>query len=125
MATLSLNDIEIDIDTNHTSKLSANTTHHDNRHAIKCFRHCSQFVFCFELPDFCPICNQDMLMSEIAVPPFITPSPFEYHIKPGVPAILVKPSRGKNFLTDYRDGDGLHCGILDEDGQYIHYSVIV
>ena len=121
MATLSLNDIEIDVGTyipNHSIPSTTPHTHHDSRHAVKCFRHCSsEFVFCFELPDFCPICKQDMLCSEMAVPPFISPSPFEYHMEQGVPAILVKPSRGKSFLNDYKDGDSLHCGLLDEDGK--------
>ena len=89
---------------------------HSKRHAVKCFRHCSKFVFCFEIPDCCPVCDRSLLTSEIIVPPFVYQSPLE-HDQTSNPAILVRPSQGKSFLHDYGNGDDLHCGILDENGK--------
>lgn len=92
--------------------------HRDHRHAIRSFRHCIKFVFCFELPDFCPVCGKDMLTTELKVPPFIYSSPFTIETTSAI-ALLIKPSLGKSFLYDYKDGDSLHCGILDSFG-HVH-----
>lgn len=89
---------------------------HAHRHSIRCFKHCSKFVFCFELPDTCPVCESSLLTSEIRVPNFIYPSPLE-HEHTSCSAILVRPSQGKSFLHDYGNGDDLHCGLLDEEGK--------
>ncbi|KAF6039916.1 hypothetical protein EB796_001768 [Bugula neritina] len=59
-----------------------------------------------------------MLTTELKVPPFIYSSPFTIETTSAI-ALLIKPSLGKSFLYDYKDGDSLHCGILDSFG-HVH-----
>ncbi|XP_067936632.1 MKRN2 opposite strand protein-like [Watersipora subatra] len=106
---ISAEDIQIDIS---ASRLGSSQT---SRHSIKCFKHCSKFVFCFELPDYCPVCNLSVLGSEILVPPSVYKSPLDHGLT-SQPTVLVRPSKGKSFLHDYANGDDLHCGLMDENG---------
>lgn len=91
-------------------------TSREPRQPIKCFKHCLLYVFCFALPDICPVCHKSLLKTAMKIPPFLCQSPFDFERR-GKPAILVRPSCGKSFLYDYNKGDSLHCGILDEEGE--------
>ena len=107
-----------------TGRDSAALQRQSRLHSIRCFRHCRNFVFYFELPDLCPVCNGDLLTTEVKVPPFVLKSPINTAVL-GEPSVLIKPARGKSLLNDYHSGDNLHCGILDETGQQpaLYYSV--
>lgn len=124
---IQLDDISIALPNNVTSTLTVHTSHRSSnrhhRHSIRCFKHCTRFVFVFEFPDTCPICSVDLLDSELAVPPFIYKSPLDAEPET-LPAILVKPSTAQSFLYDYNNGDFLHCGLLDESGKYNYLTLV-
>ena len=49
---------------------------------IRCFQHCStnHNIFCFLLPNTCPLCYQSLTGCLFVVPPFCLPNPFSFHI---------------------------------------------
>lgn len=103
------------------SDTSLSLTHTHSFLPIKSFKHCVEFAFCFELPELCPVCQKSLLTTAIKVPPFVLPSPF-LSSEPGI-SLLVKPSGQKDFFTHYQEGDGLHCGILDTQGEFLFQKV--
>lgn len=63
---------------------------------IICFQHCDKKVFCFELPEYCPVCNRDLSTEQFKLLPIRIPYPFVRAAQHPC-SILIKPTSG-DFL---------------------------
>ncbi|PSN38459.1 hypothetical protein C0J52_15613 [Blattella germanica] len=70
----------------------------DTDPGILCFQHCSSKVFCFELPEKCPICNSSLTTANFRLLPFRIPYPFVRAIQHPC-AIVIKPTTGDFLQT--------------------------
>ncbi|XP_006813497.1 MKRN2 opposite strand protein-like [Saccoglossus kowalevskii] len=88
---------------------------------VLCFNHCSPVnIFCFEMPDNCPLCGTLLDVSPCQSPPFRIPSPFANGItKPY--SVVVKPTEG-TFLQHYERNSNLHVGITSSKGAVYNYD---
>lgn len=63
---------------------------------IICFQHCGPKVFCFNLPEKCPVCSAELAVANFSLLPFRVPYPFiraaQYPC-----AVIIKPTCG-DFL---------------------------
>ncbi|KAI5742426.1 hypothetical protein M8J77_007130 [Diaphorina citri] len=66
---------------------------------LLCFTHCGPRVFCFELPEYCPVCHAPLAGEATSLTPFRVPYPFvkasQYPC-----SILMKPTHGDFLHTD-------------------------
>uniref|UniRef100_A0A8D8LX46 MKRN2 opposite strand protein n=3 Tax=Cacopsylla melanoneura TaxID=428564 RepID=A0A8D8LX46_9HEMI len=87
---------------------------------ILCFAHCGPRVFCFQLPEHCPVCHAPLAGEATSVTPFRVPYPFvkasQYPC-----SILMKPTHG-DFLQDYKLNQDLHIGVTTSHGKVIEFD---
>ncbi|XP_014203443.1 uncharacterized protein LOC106635809 [Copidosoma floridanum] len=85
---------------------------------LLCFKHCcSKSIFCQEVPEKCPICDQ--CLTTFLLEPFVVPNPL-VNAKDYPCCVVVRPSDG-DFL-DYNVSDDLHIGVTDSDGNVIEFD---
>ncbi|XP_077990392.1 MKRN2 opposite strand protein-like [Glandiceps talaboti] len=88
---------------------------------VLCFNHCSPVnVFCFEIPDICPVCGSDLEVSPCLSPPFRIPSPFA-NAKAVPFSVVIKPTQG-TFLQHFQRNSNLHIGITSSKGAVYNYD---
>lgn len=87
---------------------------------ILCFTHCGPRIFCFQLPEHCPVCHAVLDDTSTSLTPFRVPYPFvkasQYPC-----SILMKPTHG-DFLHDYKLNQDLHIGITNSHGKVIEFD---
>lgn len=82
------------------------------------FRHCGSIIYCFQLPQLCPICKN--VVSFTCDTPFRLPYPFvKAHQHPL--SIVLKSTKG-TFLEHYSCNEDLHIGITDCKGKVYEYD---
>ncbi|KAK6619042.1 hypothetical protein RUM44_003424 [Polyplax serrata] len=87
---------------------------------ILCFQHCDKKVFCFELPEICPVCSKDLSTAQFKLLPTRIPYPFVRAAQHPC-SILIKPTSG-DFLNDYFNSVDLHIGVTDSTGAVVEYD---
>lgn len=92
----------------------------DTDPGILCFQHCSCKVFCFELPEKCPICNSHLSTAHFRLLPFRIPYPFVRAVQYPC-SIVIKPTTG-DFLHDYLNCMDLHIGVTDSEGSVVEFD---
>ncbi|XP_078270103.1 MKRN2 opposite strand protein-like [Rhinoraja longicauda] len=83
------------------------------------FRHCEKDIYCFNVPEECPICGQNLVGRGLDDAPVCIPNCFVdgHHEKC---SFLIKPTEG-SFLREY-DGKGdLHVAISNTHGVVYNY----
>ncbi|KAG5868397.1 hypothetical protein JTB14_006830 [Gonioctena quinquepunctata] len=87
---------------------------------IICFQHCGPKIFCFSLPEICPVCKGDLNNSNFSLLPFRIPYPFiqasQYPC-----AVVIKPTTG-DFLNDYLNSKDLHVGVTTSRGNIVEFD---
>ncbi|XP_043563899.1 MKRN2 opposite strand protein isoform X1 [Chiloscyllium plagiosum] len=83
------------------------------------FRHCGKDIYCFNVPEQCPICGQSLLGRRLEDAPVSIPNSFVdgHHEKC---SFLIKPTKG-SFLRDYDGRSDLHVGISNTSGVVYNY----
>ncbi|XP_063232920.1 MKRN2 opposite strand protein [Bacillus rossius redtenbacheri] len=87
---------------------------------ILCFQHCGPKVFCFQLPNDCPVCTCNLSNGNFQLPPFRVPYPFVRAIQHPC-SIVIKPTTG-DFLHDYRNTKDLHIGVTTSQGEVVEFD---
>ncbi|KAK9694669.1 protein of unknown function (DUF4796) [Popillia japonica] len=87
---------------------------------IVCFQHCGPKVFCFSLPDNCPVCNADLSEANFSLLPFRVPYPF-VRASQHPCAVVIKPTAG-DFLNDYYNSMDLHIGLTTSSGTIVEFD---
>lgn len=87
---------------------------------IICFQHCGPKVFCMNLTDKCPSCEEDLSEAKFLLMPFRVPYPFvrasQYPC-----AVVIKPTVG-DFLNDYYNSMDLHIGVTNSSGLIVEFD---
>lgn len=87
---------------------------------ILCFEHCSdRRVFCFQIPEHCPVCRTDISLDNKLIP-FRIPYPFVKALQYPC-AIFIKPTNG-DFLNEYKLSMDLHIGVTNSRGLTYEYD---
>ncbi|CAH1775894.1 unnamed protein product, partial [Owenia fusiformis] len=82
---------------------------------ILCFQHCERTnILCFDLPEVCNICGENIEDTGLRIPPYRIKSPFSTAADNGC-SIVIKPTVG-TFLNDYTKSANLHIGITTSTG---------
>lgn len=63
---------------------------------IICFQHCGPKIFCLDLPECCPACNDDLFESKFKLMPFRLPYPF-VRASQHPCSVVIRPTTG-DFL---------------------------
>ncbi|XP_069677105.1 MKRN2 opposite strand protein isoform X2 [Periplaneta americana] len=92
----------------------------DTDPGILCFQHCSAQVFCFELPELCPVCNSHLATAHFRLMPFRVPYPFVRAVQHPC-SIVIKPTTG-DFLHDYLNSMDLHIGVTNSLGDVVEFD---
>ncbi|XP_074593935.1 MKRN2 opposite strand protein [Brevipalpus obovatus] len=89
---------------------------------IFCFQHCepNTKVFCFRVPDSCPLCSASIATTNPISPPFLIPFPFT-HPRNSTSSIIIRPTEG-DFLNHYRNSADLHIGLTDSKGNVYEFD---
>ncbi|VEN43862.1 unnamed protein product [Callosobruchus maculatus] len=87
---------------------------------ILCFQHCGPKIFCFSLPQTCPICGGNVDVGDFSVLPFRVPYPFVKASQYSC-AIVIKPTTG-DFLNDYFNSTDLHIGVTTSEGTIVEFD---
>ncbi|XP_044751580.1 MKRN2 opposite strand protein [Coccinella septempunctata] len=86
---------------------------------ILCFKHCGT-IFCFDLPEVCPLCHFSLSLIPVEDIPFRLPHPF---VKAGqYPCSIVIKSTTGTFLENYNYNKNLHIGVTDSRGAVHEYD---
>ncbi|RZC43082.1 C3orf83 -like protein [Asbolus verrucosus] len=87
---------------------------------IVCFQHCGPKIFCFLLPETCPVCDVDLSQANFSLLPFRVPYPFirasQYPC-----SVVIKPTSG-DFLNDYYNSMDLHIGVTTSTGTIVEFD---
>ncbi|XP_067907926.1 MKRN2 opposite strand protein-like isoform X3 [Heterodontus francisci] len=83
------------------------------------FRHCEKPIYCFNIPEQCPICGLSLLGRRLEDAPVSIPNSFVdgHHEKC---SFLIKPTKG-SFLREYDGRSDLHVGISNTSGVVYNY----
>ncbi|XP_049812017.1 MKRN2 opposite strand protein [Schistocerca nitens] len=92
----------------------------DTDPGVICFQHCDSKVFCFKLPEKCPVCQSPMANTVLPLPPFRIPYPFVRASQHSC-CIVMKPTNG-DFLNDYLNSKDLHIGVTSSKGLVVEYD---
>uniref|UniRef100_A0A4X2L4V6 MKRN2 opposite strand n=2 Tax=Vombatus ursinus TaxID=29139 RepID=A0A4X2L4V6_VOMUR len=88
--------------------------------AVIQFRHCGRDVYCFRVPDLCPMCRQPVSFRKLDEAPVSIATPLiQGHQEQCV--FLLRPTRG-TFLRDYDGNADLHVGITNTRGIVYNYN---
>ncbi|XP_018325868.1 MKRN2 opposite strand protein isoform X2 [Agrilus planipennis] len=87
---------------------------------IVCFQHCGPKVFCFSLPEHCPVCSADLADARFSLLPFRVPYPFVRASQYSC-AVVIKPTTG-DFLNDYYNSMDLHIGVTTSSGTIVEFD---
>uniref|UniRef100_A0A1B6G3V8 MKRN2 opposite strand protein n=1 Tax=Cuerna arida TaxID=1464854 RepID=A0A1B6G3V8_9HEMI len=87
---------------------------------ILCVQHCGPRVFCFQLPEHCPVCRTSLNNVSPALIPFRVPYPF-VRAQQYPCAVIIKPTNG-DFLNDYKASSDLHIGVTDSRGRVVEFD---
>ncbi|XP_050308903.1 MKRN2 opposite strand protein [Anthonomus grandis grandis] len=87
---------------------------------IVCFQHCGPKIFCFSLPDSCPVCEQDLRQADFSLLPFRVPYPF-IRASQHPCSVVIKPTTG-DFLNDYYNSMDLHIGVTTSTGTIVEFD---
>eukprot|EP00062_Callorhinchus_milii_P017614 gi/632970208/ref/XP_007901522.1/ PREDICTED: putative uncharacterized protein C3orf83 homolog [Callorhinchus milii] len=84
------------------------------------FHHCGKEVYCFFVPEQCPICGQGLAARSLGDAPVCVPNPFVngHHEKC---SFLVKPTKG-TFIREYDGRSDLHVGISNTSGVVYNFT---
>jgi len=87
-----------------------------------CYQHCDRNIncYCFTLPENCPICQSDLCVSELRIPPFRISLPLIRGESTRL-SLLIKPTNG-SFVTSFHIGDALHIGISNSQGKIFDFN---
>ncbi|KAM9099841.1 MKRN2 opposite strand protein [Sarcophilus harrisii] len=89
-------------------------------HPVVRFRHCGKNIYCFRVPDFCPVCHQPMSFRTLDEAPITIATPL-IHGHQEQCAFLLKPTQG-TFLREYDGNADLHVGITNTHGTVYNYN---
>ncbi|MBN3282271.1 MKROS protein, partial [Polyodon spathula] len=86
------------------------------------FRHCGKDIYCFSVPECCPVCRESLSSRtrRLEEAPVSIPNPFMNGQKV-TSSFLVKPTKG-TFLREYDGSSDLHVGITSTKGVVYNYS---
>ncbi|XP_022918892.1 MKRN2 opposite strand protein isoform X2 [Onthophagus taurus] len=87
---------------------------------IVCFQHCGPKIFCFSLPDNCPVCRSDLTKADFSLLPFRVPYPF-VRASQHACSVVIKPTSG-DFLNDYYNSMDLHIGVTTSSGTIVEFD---
>ncbi|KAJ3633882.1 hypothetical protein MTP99_010801 [Tenebrio molitor] len=77
-------------------------------------------MFCFLLPEKCPVCETDLSQTNFSLLPFRVPYPFirasQYPC-----SVIIKPTSG-DFLNDYYNSMDLHIGVTTSTGTIVEFD---
>jgi hypothetical protein len=84
---------------------------------IKCFKHCSSYILCFQVPGYCPICSENMVLCRI--PLFVLKCPLiklETNRQPiHSCTLLLQPTDSSLQSLILDDGCDLHIAVVDSN----------
>lgn len=92
----------------------------DTDPGILCFHHCQSMIFCFKLPERCPVCDKIICNEEFQVLPFRIPYPF-VRASQHPCSIVIKPTIG-DFLNDYLNSKDLHIAVTSSSGSVVEFD---
>ncbi|MBN3297745.1 MKROS protein, partial [Amia calva] len=84
------------------------------------FHHCEKDIYCFFVPEQCPVCGESLSSRRLQEAPVSIPSPFVNGQKIKC-SFLVKPTKG-TFLREYDGRSDLHVGITNTKGVVYNYN---
>ncbi|XP_034775499.2 MKRN2 opposite strand protein-like [Acipenser ruthenus] len=86
------------------------------------FRHCGKDIYCFFVPEYCPVCRESLSSRtrRLEEAPVSIPNPFINGHKV-TSSFLVKPTKG-TFLREYDGSSDLHVGITCTKGVVYNYN---
>ncbi|CAG9823467.1 unnamed protein product [Phaedon cochleariae] len=87
---------------------------------IICFQHCGPKIFCFSLPDSCPVCEKALDNANFSLLPFRVPYPFVQASQYPC-AVVIKPTTG-DFMNDYFNSKDLHVGVTTSKGTIVEFD---
>nr|XP_006631171.1 PREDICTED: MKRN2 opposite strand protein [Lepisosteus oculatus] len=88
--------------------------------AVIKFHHCDKDIYCFFVPENCPVCGESLSCRRFEEAPVSIPSPFAGGQRAKC-SFLVKPTTGE-FLREYDGRSDLHVGITNTKGVVYNYN---
>nr|CAH0105456.1 unnamed protein product [Daphnia galeata] len=91
-----------------------------NSESLLCFQHCKKVnVFCYIIPNNCPVCKNDLSNTDLTIPPFRIPNPLTSEANKL--SLLIKPTFG-NFIRDFKRGDLLHIALSNSERKIFEFN---
>ncbi|XP_043934004.1 MKRN2 opposite strand protein [Protopterus annectens] len=84
------------------------------------FHHCKKEIYCFFVPEQCPICEENLSAMRLEEAPVSIPNPFVNGHREKCSFVL-RPTKG-SFLKDYDGQSDLHVGITNTSGVVYNYN---
>ncbi|XP_037685483.1 MKRN2 opposite strand protein [Choloepus didactylus] len=85
------------------------------------FNHCKKSIYCFSVPEKCPLCQQEVGSRKLEEAPVSISNPFTNGHQEKC-SFLLRPTQG-TFLREYDGRSDLHVGITNTNGTVYNYDI--